>query len=212
MKCPKCGFVSFDKLETCKRCKHVFAIEEPVPKHSFLAKMKDILKKEDEKTVSQKEVKEQEPEPAPQEVVPAPKEEVSAAQAKAAVATASLVDSFDDKFDDLFGEDKYAVKESESDAIKLTAVDRYTQQQTKPDNTAANGYNFDDSFFKVTGTSEEEADEMLQEDNVEEPLVEKKEEESAFKGGQEFHEVLSDDVDADDDLIDFEIDDDEKKN
>jgi hypothetical protein len=137
MKCPKCEFVSFDSVETCKRCGYSFVVEKPEPKRSLFSRLTKKAEKKPDKNEPEEEVfslfdKKEPPAQASYNNTLRRESEPQASESKPA-AKAPLIsdDLFDEQFDGLFGGDKEPVKHAAGDTIKITAKDKYSVNQEK---------------------------------------------------------------------------------
>ncbi len=202
MKCPKCGFTSFGFLDKCKRCGYLFTEEElgskgdsfTVPltkekkkekkeaKPGLLAKIKgNISRKVAEKEYARKQKKKKKEDARE-------KNEADAARVNADTAVNDLSEEvFDEQFDGLFGDNKDEIKGDGSDSIKITAVDRFSESQKEAEE-GIEDFGYEESFYNVTSTPDDEAEELFKES---EPVTIADVEDESLLGAPEESKVMS---------------------
>jgi len=160
MKCPKCQFVSFEG-EVCKKCGYNFVTKKGGARFSLFKKL--FGKNKDEPPIKKEEApieeKEELTELTPEELISdeASQEEIAhealpesipdekmipAEKMPQEAAVAESEDEFDDQFDNLFGDDKEAVKGG-NDAIMITATDSHSEGGGAEDMEDMHDYGFD---------------------------------------------------------------------
>jgi hypothetical protein len=190
MKCPKCEFVSFEGTEICKKCGYNFTTRKGGK--SFLSRMKEkmfeeeleeitpkeasekgAVKKKAEKAVKEKPVTEVKKEaekvvkekPVAEVKKKAIKEAAAPPEAAAPVEEEPQAEStFDAQFDDLFGDDKEAVKGGDSDRIKITATDANMEEGGVKEEVPDYGFS-EDSLYNELVIDVGDTDQLFEESN-----------------------------------------------